>query len=118
MNYRRNETYKDTRRRDSRKVAPDLNPKFRRKSDLTLGFVNSSSFVQSLAVQSTRQVNIDRMRSDAVTNQTTNPQARASNVSKDIMIQAMNKITNDATNANNAINPNKLKTDNSPSSKL
>ena len=112
MNYRRNATSKDIGRTDSRKVAPDLNPKYRRKSDLTLGFVNCSAFVQSLAVQSTRQVNIDRMRSNAVTNQTTNPQDRASMVSNKSMIQAMAKITNEATNANKSI------IDNSPSSKL
>jgi hypothetical protein len=76
MNTRRYETLKDLPgRRDTRKVAPDLNPrtKTKPKSDLTLAFVNSSDFIPSLAMQSERQVNIDRMRSNAVTNQTTNP---------------------------------------------
>jgi hypothetical protein len=74
MNTRKCESLKELpRKTDSRKVAPVLNPKFKPKSDLTLGFVNSSNYVETLALRSERHRNIGRMRNNAVTNQTTNP---------------------------------------------
>jgi hypothetical protein len=83
MNTRKCETLKEIPgKTDPRKVVPILNPKFKPKSDLTLAFVNSSNYVKTLALRSERQWKIDRMRNNAITNQTTNPESHRSIGSK------------------------------------
>ena len=53
-----------------------MNPSKKPKSDLTLGFMNSSDQVNSLAIQSLRAAEIDRMRQNAVRHQPTKPVSR------------------------------------------
>jgi hypothetical protein len=114
MNTRKVETHKELPgKTDPRKVVPILNTKFKPKSDLTLGFVDSSKYVNALAFRSERHRKIDQMRNNAVTNQTTNPQLHKSIGSKKGIIKDMTKIkiTDDAPNAPNANSPPKSKDD-------
>jgi hypothetical protein len=87
MNIRKCETHKELPgKTDPRKVVPILNTKLKPKSDLTLSFVNSSNYVNALALRSERQSKIDRMRSNAVSNQTNNPESHRSIGSKKAIV--------------------------------
>jgi hypothetical protein len=116
MNTRKCETHKELPgKTDPRKVLPVLNPKFKPKSDLTLGFVNSSNYVNALAFRSERHRKIDQMRNNAVTNQTTNPKPHKSLGPKKSIVWNTTKIkiNEDAPNANS---PPKSKADDVSSS--
>jgi hypothetical protein len=64
-------------KRDPGKVVlPETDTRKRRKSDLTLGFLNSSDYVRTLARQFSRTDKIDRMRQSAVSNQWASPVSR------------------------------------------
>jgi hypothetical protein len=67
---RRNETQKEiANERDPRVVrSPEINPRKKPKSDLTLAFSDSSGYVNSLAIKSERALEIGRMRQKAVSN--------------------------------------------------
>ena len=68
-------------KRDPGKVVLlETDPRKRRKSDLTLGFLNSSDYVRTLAPQFSRTDKIDRMRQSAVSNQRANPGSRPSSM--------------------------------------
>lgn len=57
-------------------ILPETKPKKKPKSDLTLAFVDSSDYVNSLAIQSQHAERIDRIRQNAVINQRANPYSR------------------------------------------
>jgi hypothetical protein len=59
---------------------PEIDPKKKPKSDLTLKFMDSSDFVHSLALQSERTKKIDQMRQSAVINQPARPKPRYSKI--------------------------------------
>jgi hypothetical protein len=61
-------------------VSQKVAPKKRRKSDLTLAFLNSSDYVGTIAHQFSRTDKIHQMRQSAVSNQWTNPVSRKGNM--------------------------------------
>ena len=52
-------------------ASPEINPRKKPKSDLTLGFMDSSDYVSSIARQSQRNEEISQMRQNAFSNQWT-----------------------------------------------
>ena len=83
--------------RDPKKV---LSPKFvtlkKQKSDLTLGSVDSSDYVRTLASQSKRAEKIDRMRQNAVSNQRAIPESRFSTITATkLQLKAIKKLAGD-----------------------
>ena len=83
--------------RDPKKV---LSPKFvtlkKQKSDLTLGFVDSSDYVRTLASQSKQAEKIDRMRQIAVRNQRAIPEPRFSTITATkLQLKAMKRLAGD-----------------------
>ena len=87
-------------------VLPEINPKKKPKSDLTLAFMDSSGYVNSLALQSERAKKIDQMRSSAVSNQPAKPKPRYSNIASTRgRLRAMEKLASDPTKANNIPEP-------------
>jgi hypothetical protein len=111
MNIRKCESLKELpRKTHPRKVAPVLNTKFNPKSDLTVGFVDSSNYVNALASRSERHRKIDQMRNNAVTNQTTNLEFPVRIGSKKGIFKDMTKIKINE-DAPNAYSPPKSKAD-------
>ena len=83
--------------RDPKKV---LSPKFvtlkKQKSDLTLGSVDSSDYVRTLASQSKRAEKIDRMRQNAVSNQRAIPESRFSTITATkLQLKAIKRLAGD-----------------------
>lgn len=79
-------------------ILPETYPKKKRKSDLTLSFVNPSDYVNSLAFQSQRAGEIDRMRQNAVSHQWSDSGSRKGKVvsTKD-QLQAFKTLADDST---------------------
>jgi hypothetical protein len=65
-----------SKRDPGKAVLLEIDPKKRRKSDLTLAFVDSSDYVGTIARQFSRTDKIDRMRQSAVSNQWATPVSR------------------------------------------
>jgi hypothetical protein len=88
-------------RRDSGKVMLlKIDPRKRRKSDLTLTFLNSSDYVRTLARQFSRTDKIDRMRQSAVSNQRANPGSRpGSMIPTKSQLRAIRELADDPTKA-------------------
>jgi hypothetical protein len=87
----------------SLKVAPI---KKKPKSDLTLGFVDSSDYVRTLARQCQRAEKIDRMRQSAVSNQRANEGSRyGSMILTNSQLKAIKKLTDDPTKAHAIASP-------------
>jgi hypothetical protein len=80
-------------------VLPEIDPRKRRKSDLTLGFVDSSDYVRSLACQSQRAMKIDRMRQSAVSNQRATPDSQLIMIPTKSQLEAIKKLADDPTRA-------------------
>jgi hypothetical protein len=88
-------------KRDPGKVVLlEIDPRKRRKSDLTVGFLNSSLYVRTLARQFSRTDKIDRMRQSAVSNQWATPVSRyGSMIPNKSKLEAIKKPSDDATRA-------------------
>jgi hypothetical protein len=80
-------------------VSPKVAPRKRRKSDLTIGFVDSSEFVGTLSRQSQRAIKIDRMRQSAVSNQRATPDSQLSMIPTKSQLEAIKKLAGDPTGA-------------------
>jgi hypothetical protein len=87
---------KDPGKPESPKVAPK---KKKPKSDLTLGFVDSSVYVRTLACQSQQAIKIDRMRQSAVSNQRSTPDSQLSMIPTKSELKAIKKLADDPTRA-------------------
>jgi hypothetical protein len=86
-------------------VSPKVAPRKRRKSDLTLGFVDSSDYVRSLACQYQRAIKIDRMRQSAVSNQWATSDSQLSMIPTKSQLGAIKKLAEDPTRAHAIDNP-------------
>jgi hypothetical protein len=88
-------------KRDPKKVMLlEIDPRKRRKSDLTLTFLNSSDYVRTLARQFSRTDKIDRMRQSAVSNQRANPGSRpGSMIPTKSQLRAIRELADDPTKA-------------------
>jgi hypothetical protein len=88
-------------KRDPGKVVlPEIDPRKRRKSDLTITFLNSSDYVRTLARQFSRTDKIDRMRQSAVSNQRANPGSRPSSmIPTKSQLRAIRELADDPTKA-------------------
>jgi hypothetical protein len=92
--------------RDPGKVAlPEIDHGKRRKSDLTLGFVDSSDHVRTLACQSQRAIEINRMRQSAVSNQRATSDSQLSMSPTKSQLEAIKKPSDDATRAHATDSP-------------
>jgi hypothetical protein len=80
-------------------VLPEIDSRKRRKSDLTIGFVDSSEYVRTLACQSQRAIKIDRMRQSAVSNQRATPDSQLSMIPTKSQLEAIKKLAGDPTGA-------------------
>jgi hypothetical protein len=81
-------------------ILPKTHPKKKPKSDLTLAFVNPSDYVNSLAIQSQRAGEIDRMRQNAVSYQWADSGSRKGKVvSFKDQLQAFKTLARDSTKA-------------------
>jgi hypothetical protein len=81
-------------------VPPKVAPKKKKpKSDLTLGFVDSSDYVRSLACQYERAIKIDRMRQSAVSNQRATSDSQLSMIPTKSQLGAIKKLAEDPTRA-------------------
>ncbi len=87
-------------------VSPKVAPRKRRKSDLTIGFVDSSEFVGTLSRQSQRAIKIDRMRQSAVSNQRATPDSQLSMIPTKSQLEAIKKLADDPTRAHAIDSPN------------
>jgi hypothetical protein len=80
---------------------PEIDPKKKPKSDLTLAFMDSSDYVHSLALQSERTRKIFQMRQSAIINQPANPKSHYSNIASTRgRLQAMEKLASYPSMAN------------------
>jgi hypothetical protein len=86
-------------------VLPKVAPRKRRKSDLTIGFVDSSDYVCTLARQNQRVMKIDRMRQSAVSNQQATPDSQLSMIPTKSQLEAIKKLADDATGAHAIYSP-------------
>jgi hypothetical protein len=81
-------------------VLPEIDSRKRRKSDLTIGFMDSSDYVHTLARQFSRTDKIDRMRQSAVSNQRASPGSRyGSMIPTKSQLEAIKKLAGDPTGA-------------------
>jgi hypothetical protein len=94
-------------KRDPGKVVLlEINPRKRRKSDLTLGFLDSSDYVRTLARQFSRIENIHRMRQSAVSNQRATPVSRyGSMIPTKSQLRAFSEVADDPTKAHAIARP-------------
>jgi hypothetical protein len=75
------------------------------KSDLTLGFVDSSDYVRTLAHLDQRVIKIDRMRQSAVSNQRATSDSQLSMIPTKSQLEAIKKLAGDPTGAQAIYNP-------------
>jgi hypothetical protein len=86
-------------------VSPKVVPKKKPKSDLTLGFVDSSDYVRTLARQDQRVIKIDRMRQSAVSNHWATPDSQLSMIPTKSQLEAIKKLAGDPTGAQAIYSP-------------
>jgi hypothetical protein len=86
-------------------VSPKVAPRKRRKSDLTIGFVDSSDYVRTLSRQHQRAIKIDRMRQSAVSNQRATPDSQLSMIPTKSQLKAIKKLAGDPTGAHAIYSP-------------
>jgi hypothetical protein len=107
-NYRKYETRKEKNKEPTQRnaILPETYPKKKPKSDLTLSFVNPSDYVNSLAFESQRAGEIDRMRQNAVSHQWADSGSRKGKVvsTKD-QLQAFKTLAGDSTKAHAKAGP-------------
>jgi hypothetical protein len=102
MNNNKWESHREipSKRDPGKAVLLEIDPRKRRKSDLTVGFLNSSLYVRTLARQFSRTDKIDRMRQSAVSNQWATPVSRhGSMIPTKSQLEAIKKPSDDATSA-------------------
>ena len=88
------------KRNPGKVVLLEIDPRKRRKSDLTIAFLNSSEYVRTLARQFSRVEYIHRMRQSAVSNQWATPVSRyGSMIPTKSQLEAIKKPSEDSSRA-------------------